>query len=116
MPKRIQMSRQRPWRADNRDAVVVSRGPGRPWGNPFEVAPCVDRWRGWRVVSRFADVVGPVFPSKDAATRDAVKRFRQWANRRPASFFEPLRGCDLACWCPLDQPCHGDVLLELANG
>lgn len=21
----------------------------------------------------------------------------------------------LACWCPLDQPCHADVLLELAN-
>lgn len=26
-----------------------------------------------------------------------------------------LRGKDLACWCPLDQPCHGDVLLEFAN-
>ena len=27
-----------------------------------------------------------------------------------------LRGRDLACWCPLDQqPCHADVLLELAN-
>jgi Domain of unknown function (DUF4326) len=24
-----------------------------------------------------------------------------------------LRGHDLACWCPLDQPCHADVLLEL---
>ena len=26
-----------------------------------------------------------------------------------------LRGRDLACWCALDQPCHADVLLELAN-
>jgi hypothetical protein len=26
-----------------------------------------------------------------------------------------LRGKDLACWCPLDQPCHADVLLALAN-
>lgn len=26
---------------------------------------------------------------------------------------EPLRGHDLACWCPLDVPCHADVLLEL---
>jgi hypothetical protein len=25
-----------------------------------------------------------------------------------------LRGHDLACFCPLDQPCHADVLLELA--
>ena len=26
-----------------------------------------------------------------------------------------LRGKNLACWCRLDQPCHGDVLLEIAN-
>jgi hypothetical protein len=28
---------------------------------------------------------------------------------------ERLRGKDLMCWCSLDQPCHADVLLELAN-
>ncbi|MGE2733815.1 DUF4326 domain-containing protein [Mycolicibacterium vaccae] len=27
-----------------------------------------------------------------------------------------LAGRDLACWCPLDDPCHADVLLDLANG
>jgi hypothetical protein len=26
-----------------------------------------------------------------------------------------VAGRDLACSCPLDQPCHADVLLELAN-
>jgi len=26
-----------------------------------------------------------------------------------------LRGKDLACWCPIDKPCHADVLIELAN-
>jgi hypothetical protein len=26
-----------------------------------------------------------------------------------------LRGRDLACWCPRNQPCHASVLLELAN-
>lgn len=26
-----------------------------------------------------------------------------------------LAGHDLACWCPLGQPCHADVLLQLAN-
>jgi hypothetical protein len=25
-------------------------------------------------------------------------------------------GLVLACYCPLDLPCHADVLLELANG
>jgi hypothetical protein len=26
-----------------------------------------------------------------------------------------LRGLNLACWCKIDEPCHADVLLELAN-
>ena len=26
-----------------------------------------------------------------------------------------LRGHDLACYCPLDEPCHADVLLHIAN-
>lgn len=26
-----------------------------------------------------------------------------------------LAGHDLACWCPLDGPCHGDTLLAIAN-
>lgn len=32
-----------------------------------------------------------------------------------AAVRDDLAGRDLACWCPLDQPCHADVLLELAN-
>lgn len=40
--------------------------------------------------------------------RDQPDQFRAW--------LAPLRGHDLACWCRLDQPCHADVLLDLANG
>lgn len=35
--------------------------------------------------------------------------------RAIAESIEELRGKNLACWCPLDQPCHADVLLEMAN-
>lgn len=28
---------------------------------------------------------------------------------------EELRGFDLACWCKEGDPCHADVLLEIAN-
>jgi hypothetical protein len=47
---------------------------------------------------------------------ESLRLYRQHA----AGFDVPtlqrdLAGRDLACWCPLDQPCHGDVLLELAN-
>lgn len=26
-----------------------------------------------------------------------------------------LRGKDLLCWCPIDRPCHANVLIWLAN-
>jgi len=38
--------------------------------------------------------------------RNRIKRLDQQAQ---------VRGKDLARWCPPDQPCHADVLLELAN-
>jgi hypothetical protein len=63
-----------------------------------------------------------------------VECFREWLTGRSASdrtwwqgpksdaartailaLLPSLRGKDLACWCALDQPCHVDVLLELAN-
>lgn len=97
-PKRVQMSRQKPWRALNRDAVIVAR-PSK-WGNPFSVAEfgyhaAVDKYRVW-VEGRIADGLLDV---------------------------AELRGKDLACWCKvvlddlrLERPtCHADVLLKLAN-
>jgi hypothetical protein len=30
-------------------------------------------------------------------------------------YLGPLKGKNLACFCGLDEPCHGDVLLEIAN-
>ncbi|WP_244230158.1 DUF4326 domain-containing protein [Kitasatospora albolonga] len=32
-----------------------------------------------------------------------------------ARFARALHGLDLMCTCPLDAPCHADVLLRLAN-
>lgn len=106
MPKRIQMSRQHPWRADNPDAVIVAR-PSK-WGNPARVGDITPVWRetlGW----------------PERHTREsAVDAFRRFVESRGATYRRAIRtelaGHDLACWCPLDQPCHADVLLELANG
>ncbi|WP_409029416.1 DUF4326 domain-containing protein [Gracilimonas sediminicola] len=38
-----------------------------------------------------------------------------WKNKLSHMDLTELRGKNLACWCPLDQPCHADVLIELAN-
>lgn len=90
MPKRIQMTRNKPWRCEHPDAVIVAR-PSK-WGNPFKIG----------------DENVP-----DAET--AVAKFRDWGTEIEADELAELRGKDLACWCPLGQPCHADVLLEWAN-
>lgn len=83
-------------------AVYVGR-PTR-WGNPFD------------------------YEQHQQGRRWAAGEYRIWLNgHMRLNSVEPeqrrfireniaiLRGKDLACWCPPDQPCHADVLLELAN-
>ena len=86
-PRRLQRSRIRPLPAG---AVCVTR-PGR-WGNPYRVE---EHGRAEAVALFRQHVLG------DAALLAAVRR--------------ELRGRDLACWCKPGEPCHADVLLELAN-
>ena len=93
MPKRIQRKRTKGWRMPD-GAVYV----GRPtkWGNRYRVGRDGD---ADRCVSRYlAEISGNI-----------------WTFPAPKHIKAELRGKDLVCWCPLDQPCHADVLLELAN-
>jgi hypothetical protein len=51
---------------------------------------------------------------------EAVRRYREdlLAGRLAVTVGDvkrELRGRDLACYCPLDEPCHADVLLAIAN-
>ena len=76
---------------------TVSRAhlPGSKWGNPFK----------------------PTKQGDTEAHAAAVALYRRWLCGQPKllAALPELRGRDLVCWCaPL--PCHGDVLLELANG
>ena len=47
----------------------------------------------------------------------AIRSYRNYITVQVGGrkIIQELRGRDLCCWCPLDQPCHADVLLELAN-
>ena len=61
---------------------------------------------------------GNPFPIAEFGREGAIRAFRQQLNGMKligALDLSELRGKNLACWCPLDQPCHADVLLELAN-
>lgn len=110
MPERIQLRRTKGWRLPP-NAKSVAR-PG-PWGNPFRVGDELqaftvrpDRETGW----------GCTMP---ITAELAVAMFRAWQLCRPENLAEiraELAGFDLACWCKLGDPCHADVLLELANG
>jgi len=119
-PKRIQRKRTKGWRMPE-GAVYV----GRPtkWGNPF--------WHAQRFVSRtaslhcYSDAIlgwnGPQRfeelgegPFQVAIGARCAFEFAFQGQIREAIVHE-LRGKDLACWCSLDQPCHADVLLEIAN-
>ena len=77
---------------------------GRPtkWGNPWRVDDSLSREEA--VILYRMELVGAgriEYHLSDQITPEIVRR--------------ELRGKDLVCWCPLDGPCHADVLLELAN-
>lgn len=91
--------KQHPWRAENPDAVIVAR-PSR-WGNPWIILTPEGRKLA---VQRFEEML-----TTDAEARTAFRY------PEPEVIRVELAGKDLACWCPLDRPCHADVLLELAN-
>lgn len=90
-PYRVQLSRKAGWRMPP-NTIKVTR-PGK-WGNPFKV------------------------DAQNDATA-AVRDFRLYVEgllRNGTGYpLAELRGKNLACWCRLGEPCHADVLIELAN-
>src|SRR5689334_10708408 len=97
MPHRVQLRRSKGWHMPP-GTVKVDRTTR--WGNPFTPAQCgsiavaVARHAQW-MRGEIAAPEGQTPPS-DADIRGA------------------LSGFNLACWCPLDGPCHADLLLRIA--
>lgn len=102
---------------------------GRPttWGNKFQVGHHYKRDADGGVPSlgirflfleAFAGYQDNSYTTLQSAA-EAVEWWRWYLGTfsapKLAEMMKPLRGRNLACWCPLDQPCHADVLLELAN-
>ncbi len=105
MPKRIQRKRTKGWRMPS-TAVYV----GRPtvFGNPYSLSlgrnRCLKLYRlflrrRWKDLARLGQTEGAII-------------YLQILHIRLMKNLPKLRGKDLACWCPLDQPCHADVLLK----
>lgn len=89
--------------------ICVTR-PGK-WGNPFTVGWWInprtnERYPHWQKWTRRIDV------------ELSLELFRKYAEERlkvEPEWLAPLRGKNLACFCKEGDPCHGSVLLELAN-
>lgn len=126
IPGRIQCTRKRGWR---KPAGAVYVGRRSAWGNPFRVG---ERFQN---LSLYIVLMGVQTDEQIAAwyaqggleipdAQTAVDWFRKYAEWRLSvepTWLDPLRGHDLACWCPLVDkdgnpvPCHADVLLELVG-
>jgi hypothetical protein len=76
---------------DGVPAGAVYIGRGSKWGNPFRIGVDGNRTA---VIASYA-----------AWLRDQHELLRE---------LDELRGRDLVCYCG-PQPCHGDLLLRLAN-
>ena len=130
MPERIQRQRTAGWKMPE-GAISVAR-PSR-YGNPFRVI-CTATVAGppWTVIKDWDRGIGAAMPfdavflsssSPSFAMEQAVElyetlltvRQRDWEPARFEKWISGARGRDLACFCPLDRPCHVDVLLRVAN-
>lgn len=112
MPKRIQRKRAKGWRMPE-NAVYV----GRPtkWGNPYRVVETGGIFAVFRETTLGPVPMATAHTERKMAQQEAVNLYRRHVAFRLGSILHELRGKDLACWCRLGEPCHADVLIELAN-
>lgn len=105
MPIAVQRKRTRGYRLPPNTKSVTRPGP---YGNPYKIGDrfperlSVYKWYGDGTIT--ADNCIPAF---EAYAENRVLSEPEW--------LEPLRGFNLACFCPLDAPCHRNPLLILAN-
>jgi len=127
-PIRVQRSRKKGWRMPPNTMVVSRPGIfGNPWipGNPGEVIIAGARIKIGRIeltqagaVARYRAWLAGEFGTNDEGTFDhPAFGFVMVPPGRAAvlAALPVLRGQNVACWCGLDEPCHGDPLLEFAN-
>lgn len=113
-PQRIQRRRTKGWRMPENTIYV---GRGSKWGNPYRVEASNGEY----------STINDAGTSRSLRMReaDALMMVVSWFSESIANGWNgvpgvgeirsELAGKNLACWCPADQPCHADVLLELAN-
>lgn len=120
MPERIERRRTAGWRMP-KNAVYVGR-PSR-WGNPFVIGQEIPKDAFPNVAPfqrRQVRTLADLQPTNGVRSAEhATTLYRTWISNHPevaAAARRDLAGRDLCCWCGPENPCHADVLLEIANG
>lgn len=96
MPIGVQRSRSKGYRLPENTKSVCR--PGK-WGNPH------------KVLIKGGEQIAVNLYREDLVNGTILDRF----NKPLIDSIDELRGYNLACFCPLDRPCHRNVLLDLAN-
>lgn len=91
---------------------------GRPtkWGNPYVVKKLAPR--RYAVFNPEGEQLGAAKINRWSAAEQAVLRYRIMMEKiikDEPSALDELKDHPLACWCSIGEPCHRDVLIELAN-
>ena len=109
-PERVLLKRERGWKIPA-DAVKVDRTT--VFGNPFTV----ERYGREQAIALYRSWITGEMTDKYIMHSYPELIGKHLVSRRKAivSFLPTLMGKNLACWCPLDTPCHADTLLEIAN-
>ena len=128
-PVRLQLSRRKDfdlqaWSRETNGLEAVKVNRSTEFGNPFPISKAKETRAGTTIdVWAVGTWSGPgmwFIRTADEATDVSVKAFSAWIKHNcraslRARAMRDLRGKNLACWCAADQPCHADVLLEIAN-
>lgn len=120
-PKRIQRKRTKGFKlaeaTDNPNGVVYV-GRGTKWSNPFTIEKTESNVFQVVYRNKSNNLIWSIpLLDKDVAFDNLLEHYRGYMHDYLGKDYisEHLKGKDLACFCPLDSPCHADVLLELAN-
>jgi hypothetical protein len=52
---------------------------------------------------------------RDGTREEVIAKFEVYLDKKLKEnphFLDPLKGKDLACWCPLNLACHADIILK----
>jgi hypothetical protein len=120
-PIRIQRSRQHKQVSPN-GLPIVYVGRGSRWGNPFRIVKYRDgKWSiktdKQECVELLVKHCHAIYYTRESAAVDAIKCYELWLMKDSLinDAVKVLRGNNLSCWCRLDEKCHADLLLKLAN-